>query len=66
MAATGSLVSENTDGNQCVTVWKSDAPQPVAGFQFGNMKVEEAKLANPEFVVSAYANDTPPDWAHAL
>ncbi len=66
MAATGSLVSENTDGNQSVTVWKSDAPQPVAGFQFGNMKVEEVKLANPQFLVSAYANDSPPDWAHGL
>ena len=66
MAATGSLVSENTDGNQSVTIWKSDAPQPVAGFQFGNMKMEEVKLAKPEFMVSAYANDTPPDWAHAL
>ena len=57
IAATGSLVSEKTDRNQSVTVWKSDAPQPVAGFQFGNMKVEEAKLAAPEFLVSAYAND---------
>jgi hypothetical protein len=66
MAATGSLVSENTDGNQSVTVWKSDAPQPVAGFQFGKMKVEEAKLASPEFLVSAYANEEPPDWAHSL
>ena len=66
MAATGSLISEAIDGNHSVTVWKSDAAQPVAGFQFGRMKVEEAKLKSPEFLVSAYANEEPPDWAHSL
>jgi peptidase M1-like protein len=65
MAATGSLVSENTDGNQEVTVWKSDVPQAVAGFQFGKMKEEEVKIS-PDFLVSAYANEEPPDWAHSL
>ena len=29
IAATGSLVSESTDGGQDVTVWKSDTPQAV-------------------------------------
>ena len=66
MAATGSLVSESVDGGQSVSVWKSDVAQPVAGFQFGRMKVEEAKLTNPEFLVAAYANEEPPDWAKTL
>ena len=59
MAATGSLVSENTDGNQEVTVWKSDVAQPVAGFQFGKMKEEEVKMP-PDFLVSVYANEEAP------
>jgi Peptidase family M1 domain len=63
MAATGSLVSETTDAGQNVTVWKSDTAQPTAGFQFGNMKEEDAKLTSPDFLIAAYANEEPPDWA---
>ena len=66
MAATGSLVRDSTEGGQNVTVWKSDVAQPVAGFQFGRMKVEEAKLTNPDFLVATYANEEPPDSVKAL
>ena len=66
MAATGSLVSESVDGGQSVSVWKSDVPQPVAGFQFGRMKEEDAKLTSPDFLVASYANEDPPDWAARL
>ena len=38
MAATGALVSESNEGAQNVTVWKSEAPQTVAGFSFGRFK----------------------------
>ena len=63
IAATGELVSDNTEGGQNVTVWKSEIPQAVAGFQFGKMKEEQIKLSSPAFVVAAYANEEPPDWA---
>ena len=66
MAATGVLVSETNEGGQNVTVWKSAAPQTVAGFNFGSFKVEEAKLAAPEYLIRAYANDEPPDNVRAL
>lgn len=66
MVATGTLLNDSNDGGQNVTVWKSEAPQPVAGFQFGRMKEEEVKLTSPEFVVAAYANEEPPDWASHL
>lgn len=66
MAATGSLVSERVEAGQSVTVWKSDAAQPVAGFQFGNMKEEEARVKPTDFLVVAYANENPPDWAAGL
>jgi Peptidase family M1 domain len=67
MAATGSLISESNDSGQNVTVWKSDIAQPVAGFQFGKMKEEDAKLTSPAgFVVAAYANEEPPSWASRM
>jgi hypothetical protein len=61
MAAAGSLVSEKEEGGKSVTVWKSDMAQPVAGFQFGRMKVQEAKLTSPDFLVATYANEDVPD-----
>ncbi len=66
MAATGELVSESNDGGQDVTVWKSEAPQTVAGFNFGRFKVEEAKLSNPEYLIQSYANEDPPDWVQRI
>jgi Peptidase family M1 domain len=66
MAATGTLVSESNDGGQNLTVWKSEAPQTVAGFNFGKFKVEEAKLTQPEYLIQSYANQEPPNWVQAL
>ena len=66
MAATGLLVSESNDGGQNVTVWKGEAPQTVAGFNFGRFKMEEAKLDKPEYLVQSFANQDPPDWVQSL
>jgi len=66
MASTGSLVRENSDGGNNVTVWRSDVPQPAAGFQFGLMKKDEAKVADLDFLVATYANEEPPDWIRGL
>jgi hypothetical protein len=66
MAATGQLVSESNDGGQNVTVWKSEAPQTVAGFSFGKFKVEEAKITKPEYFVQSYANQDPPNWVRDM
>jgi hypothetical protein len=66
ITATGSLVSDTNDGGQNVTVWKSEVPQTVAGFNFGRFKVEEVKMTNPEYLVQSYANEEPPDWVRSL
>jgi len=66
MAATGLLVSENNDGGQNVTVWKSENPQTVAGFNFGRFKEVEVKLTKPEYFIQSYANEEPPDWVRSL
>jgi len=66
MAATGIRVSESNKGGQNVTVWKSEAPQTVAGFSFGRFKMEEAKLEKPEYLVQSFANQESPDWVQSL
>ena len=66
MAATGVLVSDTNDGSQNVTVWKSENPQTVAGFNFGRFKVEETKLTKPEYFIQSFANEDSPDWVKSL
>jgi hypothetical protein len=66
MAATGNLVSDNNDGDHNVTVWKSEVPLTVAGFNFGKFKREEMKLDKPDMLVQAYANEDPPAWVKGL
>jgi Peptidase family M1 domain len=66
LAATGALVSDTTEGNQNVTVWKSENPQTVAGFSFGRFKIEEAKLTKPPVLIQSFANENPPAWVQSL
>jgi hypothetical protein len=66
IAATGVLVNQSNDGGQNVTVWKSETPQTVAGFNYGRFKVEEAKLSKPEVVIQSYANEESPNWVQSL
>jgi peptidase M1-like protein len=66
MAATGELVSESNDGNQNVTIWRSEGPQTEAGFSFGTFKVEEAKLTQPEYDIQSLANRESPDWVKQI
>ncbi len=66
IAATGARLSDSNDGGQNVTVWKSEAPQTVAGFSFGRFKVEEAKLDKPPYDVQSFANQESPSWVQAL
>ncbi len=66
IAATGTLVSEGNESGQNNSVWKSEVPQTVAGFNFGRFKMQEAKLTAPEYLVQSYANEEPPDWVKGL
>ena len=66
IAATGVRLSESNDGHQYVTTWKSEAPQTVAGFNYGWFKMEEGKIENTGFVVQSFANRESPDWVNAL
>lgn len=66
MAATGDLLSDSNQGDHNVTVWKSDVPLAVAGFNFGRFKVVEEKLDKPPMQVLSYANEDPPAWVQSL
>ena len=66
IAATGLQVSDNNEGGQNVTVWKSESPQTVAGFSMGKFRVEQAKLTKPEYAIESYANEESPDWVNAI
>ncbi len=66
MAATGNLVSEGNQGDHNVSVWKSEIPLAVAGFNFGRFKVEDVKLDKPPIEVLSYANEDPPAWVQSL
>lgn len=66
IAATGALVSQSNEGGQNVSVWKSETPQTVAGFNYGRFKVEEAKLTKPEVFIQSFANEEPPNWVQSL
>ncbi len=66
MVATGVPVKETTEGDLLITEWKSEAPQAVAGFNFGDFKSEEVKLDKLGYVVSSYANYELPDYVHQV
>jgi hypothetical protein len=66
IAATGAMISESNDGGQNISVWKSEAPQTVAGFNFGRFKVEEGTLTKPEMHIKSFANEEPPNWVNSI
>jgi hypothetical protein len=66
MAATGMLVSEKDEGDQSVSVWKSEVPFTVAGFNFGKFKGADATLEKPPYRIEAYANQELPSSIRGL
>jgi hypothetical protein len=66
LVATGSRVSETTDGGHTVSVWKSEVPITVAGFNLGEFKLEQTKMAKPDMVIESYANLSPPSVASSV
>ncbi len=59
LVATGSKTSETRDGDQIITTWKSDIPLAVAGFAFGEYKIETQMAGAVEIAI--YANRQPDD-----
>jgi hypothetical protein len=62
--ATGTKVSDKTEGKITTTEWKTDVPLPVVGFNLGDFAMKEATLPGKlgdNLTVDAYANKNPPD-----
>jgi len=66
MVASGKLIKKLDEGNETVTEWSADIPQPVAGFNFGNFKRDEGKPTKQPYLLETYANPKPPDIVQAL
>ncbi len=65
LIATGSKVSEVTEGKFTITEWKTDTPLPVVGFSLGDFEEKEAKIGSPvggQLTIDAYANKDKPDY----
>jgi aminopeptidase N len=69
LIATGTKVSENTDGKITTTEWKTEVPLPVVGFSLGEFVQKEDKFGSPlggELTIDAYANTQPPEMVSSL
>jgi len=69
LIATGTKVSEGTDGKITTSEWKTDVPLTVVGFTLGDFMSKESKVGKPlegELTVDAYANKRIPDFLVAL
>jgi hypothetical protein len=64
LVATGSKISDTTDGKQRITNWKSQVPLSAAGFAYGDYKTYVEKAGEVE--VQVYANKEGDDRFKAI
>lgn len=63
IVATGTKLKEAVEGNFLISEWASDVPLAVAGFNYGQFKMEAAKESSTSYQVESYANrDIPDDY----
>ena len=65
LIATGTKLSEKTEGATTTTEWKTEMPLAVVGFSLGSFVGKDAQFAYPSgggLSISAYANKEPPDF----
>jgi aminopeptidase N len=63
MVATGARLSDVIEGDKNLTVWKSEAPQAVAGFHLGRFTRLAKKLDNLGIEVESFANTEDENFA---
>jgi hypothetical protein len=64
LIATGTKISESSDGKTTTSEWKTDVPLAVVGFNLGRFTMKEGKAETKlgdSLTIDAYANTTPPD-----
>ncbi|HEY1256225.1 MAG TPA: M1 family aminopeptidase [Terracidiphilus sp.] len=65
LIATGTKVSEKTDGGITTSEWKTEVPLAVVGFSLGDLINKEGQFSYSQgggLTVDAYANSLPPDY----
>jgi hypothetical protein len=65
LIATGTKMSESTDGGITTSEWKTEVPLAVVGFSIGDFMKKEAQFNYPQgggLTVDAYANTLQPDF----
>jgi hypothetical protein len=63
LIATGTKVSDKTDGKITTTEWKTEQPLTVVGFNLGKFVMKEAKVVSKlgdDLTIDGYANTTAP------
>ncbi len=69
LIATGTKVSERTDGGITTSEWKTEVPLAVVGFSLGNFTKKVAQfnyLQGGGLTIDAYANTMPPDYVQTV
>ncbi len=66
IAATGKLTRSVDEGKETVTEWTSDAPQAVAGFNFGDFKRQEAQDLSHHYDIEADVNAGSPGMVESF
>jgi hypothetical protein len=66
VVSVGTRVSEGTDGDARVAVWRSDRPIRVAGFNYGRFREIVRSDAEAGMTLRVYTNRGTPDFIHSL
>lgn len=64
LVATGSKTGESQEGDWSVTTWKSDIPLAVAGFAYGDFKLQSEKAGTID--INIYANKEPDQYMQQI
>lgn len=65
LVATGTKLSDKTDGKEAITVWKTEQPLAMIGFNLGKFVTKEATVKSKQgdtVVLDAYANTELPNY----
>jgi hypothetical protein len=62
LISVGKLEKESKNGGQNVSHWVSDAPLPVAGFNFGEYKKKQVEDESTKYSIEGYATLEVPDF----
>jgi hypothetical protein len=69
LIATGTKVKESTEGKETTTVWVTEVPVPVVGFNLGKFEMKEGQVPGKlgdNITVDAYANINIPDSMNGI